>query len=151
MENTMEQSYAEIYNIINHLDKDLYKKIPISFINFIKQNMDLDYKCNIDFSKDINSQQLLHNTRVILSLIYRDYLCSTEERKILIEKDNLELIKHQEELREKYNPDNIFKNSNEEISENTVEQVQNNQVAMVEYKETLFTKIMNRIKKLFKL
>ena len=147
----MEQSYAEIYNIINHLDKDLYKKIPISFINFIKQNMDVNYKCNIDFSKDINSQQLLHNTRVILSLIYRDYLCSTEERKILIGKDNLELIKHQEELREKYNPDNIFKNSNEEISENTVEQVQNSQVAMVEYKETLFTKIMNRIKKLFKL
>lgn len=31
------QAYSEVYNIINHFEKELYAKIPQSFINAIKK------------------------------------------------------------------------------------------------------------------
>ena len=151
MENTINQSFTEVYYIINHFEKELYNKIPKGFINLIKQNMDKSYKCNIDFSEDINKQDLLHETRVILSLIYRDYLCSEEERKILIEKDKSEIAKYEEELREKYNPDNLFKKNQTTINnyqENT--NVNENETAMIQYKESFIKKILNKIKSIFK-
>ena len=89
------QAYSEVYNIINHFEKELYAKIPQSFINAIEKNRDLNYKVNIDYTKTINEQELLRETRVILSLIYRDYLCTDEQRKEIILNDK-------EELNEKY-------------------------------------------------
>ena len=151
MEDTINQSFTEVYNIINHFEEELYNKIPKKFINLIEQNMDNTYNSNIDFTKSINDQELLHETRVILSLIYRDYLCSEEEREALIQKDKIELAKYEEELREKYNPDNIFKNrqptvlKEEETLEETVEET-----SMVEYKESFVKKIFNKIKSIFK-
>jgi len=53
--------------------------------------------------------------------------------------------KYQEELRERYNPDNIFKNKKEEniIKEETH--------ALVEYKEkTIIQRIFDKIKNMFK-
>ena len=41
------QAYSEVYNIINHFEKELYAKIPQSFINAIEKNRDLNYKVNI--------------------------------------------------------------------------------------------------------
>ena len=60
------QAYSEVYNIINHFEKELYDKIPQSFINAIEKNRDLNYKVNIDYTKTINEQELLRETRVIL-------------------------------------------------------------------------------------
>lgn len=34
---------------------------------------------------------LLRNTRVLLSLVYRDFICSETERKILVEKERKEV------------------------------------------------------------
>ena len=67
-----------------------------------------------------------------------------EERKeILKELQENDRLK-EEESREKYNPDNIFKNRN-----NKLEKEEN--VAMVEYKEPSFIRrILDRIKILFK-
>lgn len=87
------QAYSEVYNIINHFEKELYAKIPQSFINAIKKNRDLNYKVNIDYTKTINEQELLRETRVILSLIYRDYLCTDEQRKEIILNDKKNLMK----------------------------------------------------------
>lgn len=142
MLNITKQAFSEVYDIIYNME--IYKKIPKSFIELIDNNRDEHYKVNIDYEKSMNEQELQRGTRVILSLIYRDYLCSEEERKILIQKDKETLEKIEEEIREKYNPDNIFKNrKNTEIKEETV--------ALVEYKQPNFIrKILDRIKKLFK-
>ena len=58
-------------------------------------------------------------------------------------KDETKII--EEQLREKYNPDNIFNNRKTENIETIAEPV-----AMVEYKESFFTKILNRIKNIFR-
>ena len=60
--------------------------------------------------------KLMNETIIILGLIYRDFLCSADEKKRLQEKDAKEMQEVKkalgEELRQKYNPDDIFKNRN---------------------------------------
>ena len=147
MENTMNQSYSEVYDIIKHLDKKLYNKIPTGFIEMLRENMDNNYNVEIDYNKSINEQKLLKDTKIILSIIYRDYLCSEEKKKELIEKDKADLVRYENELREKYNPDKIFKNR---IQENNTEKTRENTTAMVEYKENIFLKLIEFLKKIFK-
>ena len=80
-------------------------------------------------------------------MIYLNYLCDDEEKNNikLILKNNEE--KYQQELREKYNPDNIFKkhNQKQEVTENVVA----TNVAIAEYREPIFKKIINIIKRFF--
>lgn len=123
MVNITNQVCSEVYDIIFHMENELFNKIPKSFINIIEQNRDEKYETKIDYSKSINDQELQRGTRVILSLIYRDYLCSEKQRKILIEKDEKEL-------------------KDEEIE---------NPKSMIIYKETIIQKIINKIKKWFHL
>ena len=46
MDNTISQAFAEVYDIMMHFEKDLYNKIPKSFIELVEQNRDKKYKCN---------------------------------------------------------------------------------------------------------
>ena len=147
MENTINQSFSEVYDIINHLEIELYNKIPKGFIKMVEQNRDKNYEFYIDYSIDINKQKLLHETRVILSLIYRDYLCSPKEREKLIEQDELELKQHEEQLQEKFNYDNLFKNKRETTLEKSEEKNQE----LIVYDESFIRRIFNRILKFFHL
>lgn len=140
MLNITKQEFSEVYDIIFNME--LYNKIPKSFIELIDNNRDTSYKVNIDYSKSINEQELKKGTRVLLSLIYRDYLCNEEERQTLIKKDKEELKKAEEELRERYSPDNLFKNKSENKKENM-------QMVQIE-KVSFWTKIINKIKLFFK-
>lgn len=56
----------------------------------------MDYEINIDYSVDIK-KQLLKETKIILSLIYRDYLCSKEKREELLALD-LEETEREEKI-----------------------------------------------------
>ena len=143
-----EISFSEVYEIILHMDKELVKKIPDKFINFIKQNKKDDYITSIDYTKSINEQELQRGTRVLLSIIYRDYLCNDKKKKELLQNDNLELRKIEEELRAKYNPDNLFKKKNLLIDE-TQENIECKE--LVEYKSENFLKrILRKIISPFK-
>lgn len=59
-----------------------------------------------------------------------------------------EQIRIENELREKYNPDNLFKKQDQ--VKNT-EEVMTEEVAMVEYKESIFKRFINKIKSIFKM
>lgn len=133
---------SEVYDIIQHMQKELFDKIPKNFIELMKQNRDENCIVNIDYSRKINNQELQKGTKVVLSLIYRDYLCTEEQRKQIIKKDEEELRSIREELREKYNPDNLFKNKvNKNIKTETT---------MVIYKETIIHKLINKIREILK-
>ena len=54
--------------------------------------------------------------------------------------------RHQEELREKYNPDNLFNNKTTTIVNN---EPPKENVALVEVKESILTKFIKIIKKIF--
>ena len=41
MVNTINQSFSEVYDIVMHLDTELFNKIPQYFIDLIDKNRDL--------------------------------------------------------------------------------------------------------------
>lgn len=137
------QAFTEISYIFNHMNYELINKIPKSFIAFIEKNKDLNYKVNIDLKKYINEQPFLKETKIILALLYRDYICSKEEKNELLrlEKEELE-IQEKERIR-KYNLKiKEIKNKTLQYSE----EKSNTQSIIVINQKNLFDKIKNNIK-----
>lgn len=141
------EAIAETLDILEHTNNDDINKIPKKFMDFLKENTSKTYKCNLDYTKRIKDMNLNEKTIGILSVINKKYWCDDEERKEFEKrlKENEKI--YQEELRKKYNPDNLFKGTNK--SKDTREQIATNEVAMVKYEESLFKKIWNKILNIF--
>lgn len=149
MKNTTNQAFSETYDVINHMSKEMQEKIPKSFINLIKENRDLDYKVNIDYSKDIK-EQLLKETKIILSLVYRDYLCSSEKREELLALDIEEIRREEKSSQEKYK---IDYDSRKKEKLQDVEELKNREQETLPIKvekDKWYIKIINFIKKILK-
>ena len=95
----------------------------------------------------LENYTLKDETIIILSLIYRDFLCSKEEKEKLKLRDTQRMKEVEDELREKYNVDNLFKNRQKAQED---EQVQTNNSLLVIEEEKWYKKLFNIIKKLFK-
>lgn len=144
MESFNKKAVSEVIEILNHTDKEIVEKIPQKFIDFLFENEDKDYIPNIDFYDENWEKSIQEDTQAILALLYRDYIVSEEEKIKLLKEEQEEKIKLENELREKYNPDNIFKKKN--IEEN----IQINNVQLVEIKETSwFKRVLDTILKFF--
>lgn len=86
----MEQTFSELYQILNHCNSDVRTRIPNTFIDFLKERCDMDWNGNLDFSKNLLEMDMLSNIKVLISMVYRDFLCSEEERDRLIEREKNE-------------------------------------------------------------
>lgn len=146
MKNTINQAFTEVYDVINHMEIEMQEKIPQKFINLIKENRDLDYKLNINYKEDIK-KQLLKESKVILSLIYRDFLCSKEKKEKLLQLDLEEIRREEKILSEKYEID-FEKRKKETFKENKEEQKAKLPIKVE--KEKWYKKIFKFLKRLFK-
>ena len=127
--NICQRKKAEINEIFKYLPKEEVEKIPSKLREFFKEISSKDYVTNINPNIPLDKQQIKEKTKDIIALIYRNYWCSEEERKELDQKLIENDKKFEEELREKYNPDNIFKNNvtttkkeESEVKEEKIEQ-----------------------------
>ena len=148
MKNEQRESYTEVLTILNYMEIEYQEKIPKKLIEFFKRNSAKDYKFDIDLAIPLKEQKLKAKTLSLLAMLNLNYWCENEEEKQeLMKKYSENEKKYQEELREKYNPDNIFKKRNQEnkIEENIIQ----NEVALVEYKEPIFRRFINKIKSIF--
>ena len=136
-------AFSEVNAILNIMPSNLYNKIPLKFKQMISEYKNNSY--NLRIEEPVEDYELKDETKIILSLIYRDFLCSDEEKEQLKARDAQKLKEEEEQLREKYNPDNIFNNRKIENVETVAEPV-----AMVEYKESFFNRIINKIKSIFR-
>lgn len=140
------EAYAEIDEILEYLPNEYVNKIPVKLREFYKKAKDKEYISKIDPYKSLDNQDMKHTTKVLLTIIYREYWCNEEEKaeldKILIENDQ----KHEAEIREKYNPDNIFKKK-----ENSKEIENIEETALINYEnKTWYKKALDFISGLFK-
>ena len=146
----LNQRYAEasveVLDILEHMDPNDLVKVSNKFIDFLKENASKNYICNLDYSKKLNDMELKEETRGLLALMYEKYWCPEEEKEELKKKFYENEKKYQKELREKYNPDNIFTKNQDNIIES-----ENNQTQLIEYKESVFRKILNKIRAFFKM
>ena len=131
------------------MPKELLNKIPTKFYEMIQKERDTNYSSNIQ--EPLEEQKLKNETIIILGLIYRDFLCPPDEKKKLQEKDVKELKEVEktldEEFREKYNPDDIFKNRNKIVPEET-QTSEETRITIVQ-EEKWYKKIFNLIKNFF--
>lgn len=144
MEETYRNGLAEVDMILNYADEESLSKIPESLKQFIKENKS-DYITKINPEKDLKDQDLLYETKVILSVLYKDYWASQDEKKQLLEEEKAELIDIEKRKNEKYNYNDLFKNKNNEIETNVKE------IKSLVVKQNLIRKILNKIRGFFRL
>ena len=138
------QVYSEIDEFLSLLDEKTRNEIPTKLRELFKREKDENYKKGINTNIPINEQNLKKETLALIALLNLQYWCKDET-----EKERLKQVyannenRYQEELREKYNPDNIFKNANtEKIKE---------EVALVEIKEDKwYKKLFNFFRKIIR-
>lgn len=108
------EAITEVLDILEHTKTEDVEKIPKSFMFFLKKNRDSDYYPNLDYTKTIDEMEIKSETKAILGTIYRNWWCSKEEKENYIKIIQSKEVKHQQDLREKYNPNEIFKNKRQE-------------------------------------
>ena len=140
------EAFVEVLAILDNTPIEEKNSIPEKFMNFLKENASKTYKIAFDKNKQIEELTLKKETKAILSVIYYNYLCPKDQKEEYVEILNNNQTKFEEELREKYNPDNIFKNN---TTAEPVHQQVKEEMAMTEYKESFITKIINKIKAIF--
>lgn len=144
MKREYEEAFAEVDEILQLMPVDLLIKIPLQFKKIISENKAKDYKPNI--KEPIEEEQLKYETKILLGLIYRDFLVTPEEREILQARDAEALEKAKQEMQEKYDIESIFVQKKEaKVSSN-----EDSLRELIVYKEQGFLKkIFNLIKGLF--
>ena len=136
----------EVISILAYFDDDIIEKIPSKIlikINELAADSNVDYY--IDTEKGLLDQQLSEKSKDLIALIYYSYIANENEKYELSKIWNDNEKEYQKELNEKYNPDNLFKNITEQKSVNIEN---NNTTALIEYKESFFTKLKEFIFKI---
>lgn len=142
MDEKYAKAFKEVYIILNKSSKEELNKIPKSFVEFIEKNMATDYNPQIDFKENFENS-VLEETLLILALIYRDYLISKEERKILIKDEKKQL----KELNDSYSIENLFDKRKQKLGQSS-EDVEKQLILIKEEKWS--KKILNKILSIFK-
>ena len=104
------EAIVEVLEILENSDENIYKKVPNKLIEFWQRNKSTTYKPNLDHNKSLNEMNLKQKTKDIITMIYLNYLCGENEKETIINTLKKNEENYQIMLREKYNPDNLFKN-----------------------------------------
>lgn len=137
-------AYVEVLEILKYIPVEDYNKIPKNKIELFETNANNDYIFNYDISKTLDEQNVSKITKGIIAILFRDYWATESQREKIIRKQNYDRMKIEKKKQEKYNPNGIFKEK--QINENTIN-IEN--TSMIEYKESLFLRILNKIKSIF--
>ena len=134
------EAIGETLQVLKKTEKVLIDKIPKKLLEFFERNAAPTKELNIEISKDLTEIDLKPKSKALIGMIYRNYWCDAEERKAYDEILKQNEQKFQESARERYNPEDIFKKTEEKIVEEKQE------VRLSIYKENIFMKIINKIK-----
>lgn len=140
-------SFKEVYDILQNTENELLCRIPIKFINFIKENMNENHQVNLRMDVDIDKQELSKETEAILSLIYRSYWATDKEKQEFAIKDQQERNEKEQRKKEEYQGKNIYQVFEEKKNMHKIT-LDNN--LMVIKKESFIRKWLNTIVRLFK-
>ena len=141
-------AYSEVLEILEHMSREDYNKVPKDMIEVFKNYSNKDYKFNYNFKKDFTEQNLSKRAKLILAILFRDYWATPKQKEKIIAKQNYDRIQIEKAKQEKYNADDIFKNRVNMHNNLNIEE--NECTAIVEVKEKSFLrKIFEKIKNLF--
>ena len=140
----LSEAAVEFNSILEYTSEDLKNKIPKKFLDFLQSIQSKTYKFEYDKTKKLDEQKLKPKTRGLIALVYQDYICNEAEKEEYIQKSQKLIKQIEESKREKYNPNDIFKDKKIENDKDTT-----NTVEIVEYKESIIKRIIRKIKNIF--
>ena len=120
-------AFKEVDYYLKGIREEDIEKIPNKLKEFIKENASESYLVDFDYNKPLSEITISKEAKGIISIICLNYWCENEEEK----REYLGLLntneqEYQKILREKYNPENIFK-SDRSINLNSNAILSNNQ------------------------
>ena len=142
--NNRKNAYTEVYTILQDLNEEEYNKIPPEIIKAIKTNMNEEYEYELDDELELKEHLMLPETKAILFNLFRDYLATPEQKEKILRMQNEERQKNETKKKQQYNTD-VFENKQKENST----QIEKERLQLIEYKENIFKKILNKIIKFF--
>jgi len=127
----------EMLKIIDLLSPEKQSEIPDDFKDIFKKYKDDSVNINVNSISDVSNDKLDPQTKNYLAFMFLKYLADDDEKEELkqVLKENEEFT--QAIAKEKYNPDDVFKD-NVETQIQTIESV------------NWWNKILNKIRSLFK-
>lgn len=134
-------AYAEVVEILKYIPIKDYNKIPNNKIQVFEKYAQKDYKFVYNPEISLKNQNVSEKAKTIIALLFRDYWATQEQRDKIIAKENYDMQKLEKEKQEKYKTEDIFKNKKQDDISNNV--------AMVVYKESVFKRIIDKIKGIF--
>ena len=140
----LSEAAVEFNIILEYTSEELKNKIPKKFLDFLQSIQSKTYKFEYDKTKKLDEQKLKPKTRGLIALVYQDYICNEAEKEEYIQKSQKLIKQIEESKREKYNPNDIFKDKKIETDKDTT-----NTVEIVEYKESIIKRIIRKIKNIF--
>ena len=145
IDNIYKNAFKEVYEILQNTQEELIQKIPSKFIDFLQNNMNKDYPTNINSNVTIDKQSILPETEDILSLIYRSYWATDEEKVDFANRDKQELTKIEEDKKSQYKDISEIFEQREDLKKVTLD----NSLTVIP-KENFISKIFKKILKIFK-
>lgn len=132
-------AYKEVIEILKHVSKEDYEKIPKEKINLFEESANKEHNFIYDVNKTLDEQNVSKKAKTIIAILFRDYWATDTQREKIKAKENYDKQIREQEISQKYNNDNLFKNNNiekERIDENN---------KLVLYKESFIKRIINKI------
>ena len=142
--NNRKNAYTEVYTILQELNEEEYNKIPPEIIETIEVNRNEEYDYELDDELELQEQPMLPETKAILFNLFRDYLANPEQKAKIIRMQNEERQKNELKKQQRYNIE-VFANRQEK----DISQEKNEEIQIVKYKENLFKRILDKIKRFF--
>ena len=143
MSDEQKQAYTEVLTILKYMEPKQQERIPKKLMNFFRENMDEDYRFELNTQIPLKKQKLKSRTLSLLAMLNFNYWCDTEKEKEQLMKLYYENEKkYQDALTQKYSVDKMFMKQNEK--ENIQKENQ-----ITKYNQNIFTKIINKIKMFF--
>ena len=139
MDKKYARAYTEVLEILKHIPEEEYNLIPKTEIQFYENNCDKSYKYEYDESIDIKDQTISREANAVIVALYLNYFANERQKSIINEILKQNTIKAENEKREKYNPDDIFKDTKQE----------NLPIEINEEKDSFFKRILNKLKSIF--
>lgn len=151
MEDNYPRAYKEVIEVLKFVPKESVDKIPQSMLDTFKAKMDKGYDFKVDINKSFEEQKLLDETKAIFANIFRDYWATPSQKEKIEAKEKYDRQKLEEEKRERYNPNEIFKKRQENTKneENMLEL--NSNLPVEVQKEKFYKRIIKFFEKIFHL
>ena len=148
MEDNYLKAYKEVTEILKYVPKESVEKIPFEIRKMFETKMDAKYDFKVDINKNFQEQVLLDETKAILANIFRDYWATPYQKERIKAKEQYDRKKTEEEKKEKYDFEEIFKKRKIENISLESESIDNKLPIEIK-KESFYKKIFSLFKRIF--